>query len=77
MSTINKLTADQCISRLNIFSNFSIKVLIIFTMNNIINKIKAESIDPYSVISRYHNHLRISDISTITIKQSRISKGFL
>ena len=77
MSTINKLTADQYISRLNIFSNFSIKVLNIFTMNNLINKIKAESIDPYSVLSRYYNHLRISDISTITIKQSRISKGFL
>jgi len=46
-------------------------------MNNLINKIKAESIDPYSVLSRYYNHLRISDISTITIKQSRISKGFL
>jgi len=46
-------------------------------MNNLINKIKAESIDPYSVLSRYYSYLRISDISTITIKQSRISKGFL
>jgi hypothetical protein len=43
-------------------------------MNNIINKIKAESIDPYSVLNRYYSYLRISDISTITIKQSRISK---
>jgi len=77
MSTINKLTADQYISRLNIFSNFLIKVWNIFTMNNLINKIKSESIDPYSVLSRYYSYLRISDISTTTIKQSRISKGFL
>jgi len=70
ISAMNKSTADQYISRLNIFSNFLNSELNIFTINNLINKIKDESIDPYSVLSRYCSYLRNSNnISTITIKQ--------
>jgi len=67
---MNKSTAEQYISRLNIFSNFLNNEFNGITLNSLVNKIKEGSADPYSILSRYCGHLRSScNISTITIKQ--------
>ena len=70
ISTMNKSTAEQYLSRLNIFSNFLFNEFNGMTLNSLVNKIKEGSDDPYSVLSRYCGHLRSrGTISTITIKQ--------
>ena len=76
---MSQSTADQYLSRLNNFSNFLQKELEGLTINNLINIIKDESIDPYSVLSRYYGFLkRSSNISTSTIKQRVVTiKNFL
>ena len=67
---MNKSTAEQYISRLNIFSIFLNKEFNGLTINDLVNKIKEESADPYRVLNRYCGHLRSNgNISTITIKQ--------
>jgi integrase len=71
ITSMNKSTAVQYVSRLNIFNNFLNIELNIFTMDNLINKIKEGSIDPYSILSRFCAFLKNSNnnLSTITIKQ--------
>ena len=67
---MNKSTSEQYLSRLNIFNNFLTKELNVLTINDLVNKIKEGSADPYIVLSRYCSYLRNSNnISTITIKQ--------
>ena len=70
IASMNKSTAGQYLNRLNIFSNFlqiehnGIKI------NDLVNKIKDDSTDPYSILSRYCAFLKSSNtISSITIKQ--------
>ena len=48
-------------------------------INDLVNKIKEGSIDPYSISSRYCGYLKSGDnISTITIKQMVVTiKNFL
>ena len=79
ITAMNQSTADQYLSRLNNFSNFLQKELEGLTINNLINIIKDESIDPNSVLSRYYGFLkRSSNISTSTIKQMVVTiKNFL
>ena len=70
ITTMNKSTAEQYLSRLNIFSIFLQKEFNGLTINDLVNKIKEGSIDPYNILSRYCGYLKSSNnISTITIKQ--------
>ena len=44
------------------------------TINDLVNKIKDEYVDPYSILSTYSRYLKSDDnISTITIKQSVVT----
>ena len=69
LNIMNKSTAEQYLSRLNIFSAFLDKEYNGLTIDNIVNKIKDGTIDPYSILSRYSAYLKNCNISTITIKQ--------
>src|SRR6185437_64771 len=70
ISTMNKSTSEQYISRLNIFNKFFIKEYNGLTINDLVNKIKEGSIDPYNILSKYCGYLTNgNEISTITIKQ--------
>jgi integrase len=66
---MNKSTAGQYLSRLNIFNVFLYKEFDGLTIDGLINKIKEKTIDPYNILSRYSAYLRSCNISTITIKQ--------
>jgi len=71
---MSKSTAEQYLSRLNIFGIFLQKELNDLTINDLVNKIKEGSIDPYNILSRYCGYLKSGDnISTITIKQRVIT----
>ena len=70
ISTMNKSTAEQYLSRLNIFNIFVDKEFNGLTIYSLVNKIKEGSADPYNILSRYCSYLRNgNNISTITIKQ--------
>ncbi len=69
VSTMNKSTAGQYLNRLNIFSVFLNKEFDGLTIDSLIDKIKENDADPYSVLSAYSAYLRNSNLSTITIKQ--------
>jgi integrase len=74
LTTMNKSTAEQYLSRLNIFNNFMTKEFNDLTINDLVNKIKEGSADPYIILSRYCGYLKSSnDLSTITIKQRVIT----
>ena len=67
---MSKSTAEQYLSRLNIFGIFLRKEFNDMTINDLVNKIKDGSVDPYNILSRYCGYLKSGDnISTITIKQ--------
>ncbi len=66
---MNKATAKQYLSRLNIFSVFLHKEFDGLTIDSLVNNIKEEITDPYNTLSKYSAHLKSSNISTITIKQ--------
>ena len=71
---MSKSTAEQYLSRLNIFGIFLRKEFNDLTINDLVNKIKEGSIDPYNILSRYCSYLKSGDnISTITIKQRVIT----
>ena len=69
ISTMNKATAKQYLSRLNIFSVFLDKEFDGLTIDNLVSNIKDETTDPYNILSKYSAYLKSSNISTITIKQ--------
>ena len=70
ITTMNKSTADQYLSRLNLFKIFLNVEFNGLAINDLVNKIKDGSNDPYSVLSKYCGYLtRGNRISTITIKQ--------
>src|SRR6478735_1249819 len=70
ITSMNKSTAEQYLSRLNIFGIFLRKEFNDMTINDLVNKIKDGSVDPYNILSRYCGYLKSGDnISTITIKQ--------
>ena len=69
ISTMNKSTAGQYLSRLNIFSVFLNKEFDGLTIDSLVNKIKEKTADPYSILSAYSAYLRNCNLSTITIKQ--------
>ena len=58
ISTMNKSTAEQYLSRLNIFNIFVDKEFDGLTINSLVNKIKEGSTDPYNILSRYCGYLR-------------------
>ncbi len=49
---MNKSTADQYLSRLNIFNIFLDKEFNGLTIYSLVNKIKEGSIDPYNILSQ-------------------------
>jgi len=69
ISTMNKSTAGQYLSRLNIFSVFLNKEFDGLTIDSLVNKIKEKTVDPYSVLTAYSAYLWNGNFSTITIKQ--------
>ena len=74
VSAMSKSTAEQYLNRLNNFNVFLKKEFNDLTINNLVNKIKEGSVDPYSFLSRYCGYLRNDgNISTITIKQGVVT----
>ena len=61
ITSMNKSTAEQYLSRLNIFGIFLRKEFNDLTINDLVNKIKEGSIDPYSVLRRYCGYLKSGD----------------
>ena len=67
---MNKPTAEQYLSRLNIFNIFLDKEFNGLTIYSIVNKIKEGAINYYNILSQYCRYLKNgNNISTITIKQ--------
>jgi integrase len=78
ISIMNKSTAEQYLSRLNIFSVFLNKEFDGLTIDSLVNKIKEKTADPYSILSGYSAYLKDCNLSTITIKQRVVTvKNFL
>jgi len=78
IATMNKSTAGQYLNRLSIFGVFLNKEFDGLTIDGLVNKIKEETTEPYSILSKYSAYLKDNDISTSTIKQRVVTvKNFL
>jgi integrase len=74
---MNKLTAKQYYSRLQIFEIF-VEDKYSLGVEDIISKVKDSNIDPYSLLKEYAKYLSESKISTVTVKQRVVTvKNFL
>ena len=67
--TMSQSTAEWCLGRLNIFSNFLNKEFDGLTIYSLVKKIKEGTLVPYSILSQHYSYLINCAISTITIKQ--------
>jgi integrase len=66
---MNKSTAEEYLYRLKIFNVFLYKEYNGLTIDTLLEKIKAGTIDAYSILSKYGSNQNNCKISTTTIKQ--------
>ena len=76
---MSKSTADEYLSRLNNFENFVVNEYDNrLTVNDLITKIKNDTLDPYSLLNGYAAYLRNCNITTSTLKQRVVTvKNFI
>jgi len=66
---MNKSTAEEYINRLRTFNAFLIREYDGITIETLLENIKDEAIDTYSILSKYSAYLKNCNVSSITIKQ--------
>jgi integrase len=66
---MNKSTAEEYLYRLRTFNEFLYKEYDSISIDTLLEKIKDEAIDTYSILSKYSAYLKNCNISTTTIKQ--------